>query len=221
MFSHLTPVVQNLVIINVLVFICQYLFPAFSELLPLHKTNWLHFWESQTVNGELYWLYQSSDGPSAIPGGLFKPYQVVSTFFAHGSVLHIAFNMLALTSLGPPVEYVLGGRRFLEFYLFSGVVGAFLCAVFDPSPIPVLGASGAISGVMLAFGLLYPNQKLMLMFIPYPIPARSFVIGFAGISLLLLVADIGGNISHFGHLAGMAAALIYLYGKSWWIRLNR
>ena len=124
--------------------------------------------------------------------------------------------MYILAGLGPVTERVLGGKRFLRFYLFTGVVGGLLITLFDPSNAPVLGASGAISGVLVAFAIFFPDAKLGLLFIPIQFKARQFVIGLGILSAVLVVGQmfnpaIGGSISHFGHLAGMIAALLFYF----------
>jgi membrane associated rhomboid family serine protease len=152
----------------------------------------------------------------------FHPVQIVTHFFTHSnnSLFHILFNMLFLAGLGPLTEMVLGSKRFLRFYLFCGVVSGLLLAYLDPSPIPVVGASGALSGVLVAFAMYFPNQKLMFMFIPVGIPARWFATGLAALSALLILLElrdpgVGGNISHFGHLSGMAGAVLYFFAEKY------
>jgi membrane associated rhomboid family serine protease len=125
--------------------------------------------------------------------------------------------MLALASIGPLIELTIGPKRFLRFYLFCGVLGGILVAFLDPSVTPVVGASGAIFGVLVAFAIYFPHQKLMFFFLP-PIESRWIVIGLGLISAVLVVIqalsiDIGsvGMLSHFGHLAGMLSAVLYFY----------
>ncbi|TAE61185.1 MAG: rhomboid family intramembrane serine protease [Bacteroidetes bacterium] len=146
----------------------------------------------------------------------FSPLQIVTSFFAHdlNGFTHILFNMLMLAGLGPILEMVLGPKRFLRFYLFCGVFAGILLAFVDPSPVPVVGASTALSGVLVAFAFFFPKEKLSFMFIPVGIEARWFVLGFASISAILILLDlagshIGGSVSHFGHLAGMISAALY------------
>lgn len=149
---------------------------------------------------------------------MFQPLQIVTYFFSHSltSFTHILFNMLALFFLGPILEMVLGQKRFLRFYLFCGVFAGIMLALFDPSPAPVVGASTAVSGVLVAFAMMFPKQKLYLMFLPFGFEARWFALGMAGISLIFSVMayfdpTAGGGISHFGHLTGMLGAVVYFY----------
>lgn len=194
MLENLPPVIKNLVIINGIIFIFLFWVSSQPNMISLME----------------YFLLFKSDILISRGGysGLFQPLQIVTHFFSHQGIFHIAFNMMALVSLGTGVEYVFGSRRFLEFYLFCGVVGGLIIAFFDPSPSPVLGASGAISGVIVAFAFFFPNEKLSVFFLP-PIESRWVAIAIGVISLLLVVFQVGGQISHFGHLAGMIAALMY------------
>jgi len=190
MFSQITPVVFNLMVINVIVFLGMMVLPEYTYYFKLVKNDWV--------------LNRPYDGDLSLP------LQVVTHFFNHSGFLHIGFNMLALSSMGSPVEHVLGSRRFLELYLFSGIIGGLLTATFDPSDVPVVGASGAICGVLVAYAYLFPESKLSILFIPWGIAARTFVLVFAGISVALIVFPFDRiGISHFGHLAGMVGALIY------------
>ncbi|MBL0020175.1 MAG: rhomboid family intramembrane serine protease [Bacteroidetes bacterium] len=194
---NLTPVVLNLLIINVLVFIA---FNIFQEPLA----EWLILWKSDLIIDRGYYGMQ-----------LFKPVQLVTAFFSHLELFHIAFNMLALVSFGPPLEMVLGPKRFLASYLTIGVGSSVLLAFLDPSIAPVLGASGAIAGMLVLFAAYFPQTQLGLMFLPFRFPVRKFVIGAAVLSAALVIigATTGssmGGISHFGHLAGMVVGFIYL-----------
>jgi membrane associated rhomboid family serine protease len=215
MLNRLTPIVKNIIIINVIVFI----FWPLSNLLmggmgagdgilkdvDLFFKQFFFLWKTDLVV------------PNPYQGELFKPIQIITYFFTHGGIIHIAFNMLFLASLGPIVEMVMGPKRFLEFYLFCGVVGGILVTLFDPSPAPVVGASGALFGVLVAFALYFPREKLSFFFLP-PFESKKLVIGIVAISGALVLADVlapdskmsvTGGISHFGHLAGAAAGYLY------------
>lgn len=200
MFQRPTPVVLNLIIINVLVFIFLQLNVPNFEVLQ-------------------YFLLFPSDLiiPRGYPPGetLFMPVQIVAAMFSHIQVFHILFNMLALLSLGSIVERVMNSKRFLALYLFSGLFSMAAVAFFDPSNAPVLGASGAISGVAVAFATFLPDARLGLMFLPISFKAKHFVLGFAAISLVLIIIGLlsdssMGGISHFGHLTGMLGGWLFL-----------
>ena len=214
---RLTPIVQNLIILNVILYIACELVPQISdEYFTLHKTNALGIYEETTYKGEDVFVIPNSN--FVIEKRKFLPIQLVTSFFnhSHQGIFHILFNMLVLASLGPLIEMVLGSPRFLKFYLFCGVVASLFLAYLDPSPVSVVGASTAISGVLVAFAMYFPKQKLQFLFIPFGFEARKFVIGigiFSAAMVLLQVLGVtdGGYISHFGHLAGMVAALIFFY----------
>jgi membrane associated rhomboid family serine protease len=202
------PVIWNLLILNGLVFlllnlVVQTKFPESLDYFLLHKSNLLGLHSHQ---------YQPMSDGSVEPFiDMFRPTQIVLHFFSHIGFLHFLFNMLALYSIGTPVEMVMGSRRFLQYYLTCGVLGGMLIAFLDPSPNPVLGASGAVSGVLVAFALYFPQNQLFILPFPFPIRAWKLVVGFAVISLVLMLIGSGGGVSHFGHLAGMAVAAGYFY----------
>ncbi|MEZ4684692.1 MAG: rhomboid family intramembrane serine protease [Bacteroidia bacterium] len=109
----------------------------------------------------------------------------------------------------------MGPKRFLQYYLFCGIVGGILIAFLDPSPVPVVGASGALAGSLVALALYFPNLRVSLMFM-FPMKATTLAWGLGILSAAFVLMDIvnpgagsGGGISHFGHLAGMVAALIF------------
>ncbi|MBN8716804.1 MAG: rhomboid family intramembrane serine protease [Pseudomonadota bacterium] len=140
----------------------------------------------------------------------FMPWQLVTYAFLHGGLLHIAFNMLALVMFGAPLEYVWGERRFLAYY-FVSVIGAGLCQLAVGSyalahgadPYPTIGASGGVFGLLLAYGMLFPNQRVMLLFPPIPMRARTLVIVYGLFELGLGVTGLQPGVAHFAHLGGM------------------
>lgn len=203
-----SPVVFNLIIINVIVFIAQYLLDAkdfdLSDKLAIHG---LH-----------------SD--------FFEPWQLLTNMFAHGGIAHIAFNMFALFTFGTWLEKVWGSKRFLIFYLICGLVAGATemlvlkdVVVFDPvageNKLYVgaaLGASGAIMGVFAAFAYLFPNTPLYLFFIPIPVKAKYAV----GVMVLIdLFGEFGPyktGIAHFAHLSGLLTGFILVLI---WNKANR
>jgi membrane associated rhomboid family serine protease len=137
--------------------------------------------------------------------GEFMPWQVVSYAFLHGDTLHLFFNMLGLWMFGAELEQLWGSRRYAQYLLAAVVVAAvtqLLITLLAGSPVPTVGASGALFGLLLAFGMLFPNRTIMPLFPPIPMKARNFVILFGGIELLLGVWG-GSGIAHFAHLGGM------------------
>jgi membrane associated rhomboid family serine protease len=130
---------------------------------------------------------------------------VLSYAFLHGDTLHLFFNMLGLWMFGSELEQMWGSRRYWQFLLASVLVAALtqlLITFLAGSPVPTVGASGALFGLLLAFGMLFPNRTIMPLFPPIPMKARNFVILFGGIELLMGVWG-GSGIAHFAHLGGM------------------
>lgn len=148
--------------------------------------------------------------------GNFMPWQLVTYAFLHGSITHIAFNMYGLWLFGREVEYMLGRRVFLQLY-FASVVSAglmqLLATGYSGGDYPTIGASGGVFGVLLAFGLFFPNRVIMLLIPPIPLPAWLFVILYAGLELILGVTGTEAGVAHFAHLGGMIGG--YLVIRRW------
>ena len=214
------PVVKNLLILNGLAFLAQMIFQARSpepfDLIERLFALW-------PIGGPE--AIQFSDGVVAF--GRFQPWQVLTSAFLHGSFSHILFNMFGLWMFGGAIERELGSRRFLGFYVVC-VLGASLLQLGvtswpflmgDPSgviPVPTLGASGGVLGVLAAFGLLYPNSPIYLLFLPVPIPAKWFVLGYAAFSLFAGFTGTQAGVAHFAHLGGMvtgAVLILYWLGR--------
>jgi membrane associated rhomboid family serine protease len=149
----------------------------------------------------------------------FQPYQIITHMFTHGSIGHIFFNMFALWMFGKILENVWGSKRFLIFYLISGIgaaVAHLAVEYFQGGIVPAVGASGAVMGVLVAFAYLFPNTELFILFIPFPIKAKWAVIGYVAIDLFGGIANISGdNIAHFAHLGGALTGfvLVLLWNK--------
>jgi membrane associated rhomboid family serine protease len=181
---RLTPVVRNIVIINVIVFILQNLVPGFTSLLSL--------WNPQTE--------------------LFKPYQLFTYMFAHADFFHIFFNMLVLASAAPILENFWGQKKFLTFYLVTGIgAGVFHLVInllfFENITYgSMLGASGAVYGVLMGLGMMFPNMEMRLLIPPVAIKAKYLVWVLGAITFLLS----GAGVAHFAHLGGIIFAFILL-----------
>ena len=210
-FRVLPPVVKNLLIINVLLYLATFTMNRFQ--IDLTDYLGLHF-------------FKASD---------FKPYQLITYMFMHGNFEHLFFNMFALWMFGNTLENIWGSKRFLLFYMLCGI-GAGLCqevvqyiqyatslAQYDNvsfgngqlismadylNLLNTVGASGAIYGLLLAFGMMFPNSMIYLYFF-VPIKAKWFVIGYAVIELVSGFIG-GGNVAHFAHLGGMLFGLILI-----------
>ncbi len=213
------PVVKNLLILNGLAFLAQMIFQARSP-------------EPFDVIERLFALWPIG-GPEAIrfsdgvvAFGSFGPWQLVTSAFLHGGFGHILFNMFGLWMFGASIERVMGSKRFLGFYL-ACVLGAsllqlgvtswpFLMGDAGGIPVPTLGASGGVLGVLAAFGLLYPESPIYLLFLPVPIPAKWFVLGYAAFSLFAGFTSVQAGVAHFAHLGGMvtgAVMVLYWLGR--------
>ena len=147
--------------------------------------------------------------------GRFWPWQVLSYAFLHGSVLHLFFNMLGLWMFGSELERLWGARRYTHFLLAGVLAAAATQLAFTAligSPVPTVGASGGLFALLLAFGMLFPNRVIMPLFPPIPMKARTFVIVFGVLELVLGLSDRGG-IAHFAHLGGMVGG--YLMIRYW------
>ncbi len=147
----------------------------------------------------------------------FYPWQLLTYGFLHGSLPHLFFNMLALYMFGLSLERLWGSQRF-GIYYFACLVGAgliqLLVATSSGQPYPTLGASGAVFGLLLAYGITWPNNTIMLLFPPIPMKAKWFVVIFGALELYLGVSGRAPGIAHFAHLGGMlfGAALLYYWG---------
>lgn len=153
-----------------------------------------------------------------MPGGLvvgFQPWQLVTSAFLHGNVLHILFNMFGLFMFGRDIEAVLGSRRYLLLY-FSAVLTASLVQLTVVSfvrpgpPFATLGASGGVFGILLAFGMLFPRRTVTLLIPPIPMPAWVFVTLYGLLELTNGVFRTQSGVAHFAHLGGMLGAFVLL-----------
>lgn len=237
LFRNMPPVTKNLIIVNLLIYLVTLIFP--SRTVTLEHYGALHYFNSPD----------------------FNPAQLFTYMFLHGGFKHVFFNMFSLLMFGPQIEYSLGSKRFLFFYISCGIgaaliqegvycimlqkyIGMFSTADFneiiiqgakalhngmnfaDPTLAnineivngPMVGASGAIYGVLLAFGMLYPNRIIYLMIPPMPLKAKWMIVGFIAIELFLGIRSTNiastDNIAHFCHLGGMLVGfLIILYWK--------
>lgn len=201
------PVVKNLIIINVLVYMVTALLPVGDDVIGLLA------------------LF-NPESP------FFHSYQVVTYMFLHGSFGHLFFNMFALWMFGRGLEeYDLRSSRFLTYYMVCGIGAALLqlgvgwieysravsmhggYAAQMLLQIPTVGASGAVFGLLLAFGLLHPNMTIMLLIPPIPIKAKWFVIIYGVLELYLGMSGRQPGVAHFAHIGGMLWGLLLLY---WW-----
>ena len=143
----------------------------------------------------------------------FAPWQLVTYAFLHGSMLHLLFNMFALYMFGTAIEQVFGSRRYLAYYavcVVSAALAQLLVAKLMGGFYPTVGASGGVFGLLLAYGLYFPNNRVMLLFPPIPLPARVFVLIYAALELVMGVTGAQSGVAHFAHLGGMVGGFIML-----------
>ncbi len=144
----------------------------------------------------------------------FMPWQLVTYGFLHGDIYHIGFNMFMLWMFGRELELVYGPRRFLVYYLIC-VVGAgvvqLLVAALQGSIYPTVGASGGVFGLLLLFGMTFPNRMIMLIFPPIPMKAKYMVVLFGLLELYLGVSGSAPGIANFAHLGGMLFGFILIH----------
>lgn len=139
---------------------------------------------------------------------LVRPWSVVTYMFLHGDLMHLLFNMLALFFFGPRVEDRIRSRPFAILYFLSGITGALLSVIFAPAS-PIIGASGGVFGVMLAFAYFWPHERIFIWGV-LPVPARILVIFTTLMALWSGFGGVGGGIAHFAHLGGYLGAFLYL-----------
>ena len=202
MFSRLPPVTKALLIANIAIFLLQYLLG-----------DWL------TASFALWPIVP--DAGSFGSDRSFMPWQLVSYAFLHGDPMHLVFNMLALVMFGAQLEQLWGTRRYLIYYSVC-VIGAGLCqlvlasaSVSQGGPVySTLGASGGVFGLLLGYGMLFPNQRVMLLIPPIPMKARTLVIVYGALQLLLGFTGLQPGVAHFAHLGGMLFGwLLILYWR--------
>ena len=144
----------------------------------------------------------------------FEVWQLVTYGFLHGDWTHLFFNMFALYMFGSDVERLLGAQRFVQYYLVC-VVGAAVAQLIvmngmSTPPVPTVGASGGVFGLLLAFGMAFPRRRILLIFPPIPMPAWLFVTLYGMLELYLGVTGSQVGVAHFAHLGGMAAGYALL-----------
>ncbi len=177
------PVTKTLMLICTAVFCLQF-------FVPLNL--WFALWP---LGSELFW-----------------PWQVVTYAFLHGGMFHLFFNMLGLWMFGSELERLWGNKRYLQF-LLAGILAAALAQLLitwlTGSGSPTVGISGGLFALLLAFGMLFPNRVIMPLFPPIPMKARTFVIVFGALELLLGLYNRGG-VAHFAHLGGMVGGFLMI-----------
>lgn len=158
-------------------------------------------------------VLRTANGLFAVPS--FHVWQLLSYGFLHANISHIFFNMFGLWMFGRAIEHVWGGQRFLLYYLVC-VIGAGICQLLTVSFLgsgsvaPTIGASGGVFGILLAFGMMFPNARVMLLIPPIPMAAKWLVIGYGALELFFGVTGTDPGVAHFAHLGGMAFGLVLI-----------
>lgn len=142
------------------------------------------------------------------PGSGFAPWQLLTYGFLHGSMTHLFFNMLGLYMFGPDIERLVGSRFFFVYFLVCVVAAGLLHLAI--TPVPAVGASGGLYGVLLAFGWYFPHRRLMLLIPPIPMSARTLVVVFAVVELFFGVTQTNAGVAHFAHLGGMVGGWVMI-----------
>ena len=159
--------------------------------------------------------------PATDPRSPFALWQILTYGFLHGNLTHIAFNMFALWMFGRELEWLMGSQRFLIYFLVC-VVGAalvqLLVAGFQGGLYPTVGASGGVFGILLAYGLTFPNRIVMLLFPPIPMKAKYFVLFYGLLELYLGVSGNAPGVANFAHLGGMLFGFVLL---QYWSHIRR
>jgi len=152
-----------------------------------------------------------------LQSGAFASWQLITYGFLHGNFNHLFFNMFAVWMFGAPLEKTWGSQRF-AFYYASCVIGAGIIQILvqqlEGTFAPTIGASGGVFGLLLAFGVMWPENRIFLLFLPVPIKAKWFVLIYGAVELLFGVTRSLPGIAHFAHLGGMlfGAGLLYKWG---------
>lgn len=190
-FSVFPPAVKNLIIINALCFLALTT-PTIGDYLFRFGALW----------------------PLGHP--LFEPWQLISYMFLHGSLSHIFFNLFALWIFGQAIENFWGTKRFAIYYFLTGIGAAIIHMFIGGGGAPTVGASGAVYGILIAFGMMFPDRYIYLIIPPMPIKAKYFVAIFGAIELFSGVLRTNSGVAHFAHLGGMVVGYILI--KYWGLK---
>jgi membrane associated rhomboid family serine protease len=201
-----TPVLRTFILLNIAVFLVQHLFLGLFRYhgVPVGEYIVRYFALQPLLSGDFY------------------PWQLLTYQFMHAgldNIWHILFNLFVLWMFGTELELLWGSRRFATYYLLCGIgagIVHLLVQLFWTYPAPTVGASGAIYGILLAFGLTFPDRPVLMFPFFIPIPARILVLLMAGIEFISGITSAGSTIAHFAHLGGAATGFLLLrFGDRW------
>ena len=197
----LPTVIKLLIISNALLFMAQ--MAGWDEVLTAH----LALWPAGTPEVIRY-------GQSLFAVPQFEIWQLLTYGFLHGGISHLFFNLLALWMFGAQIENAWGLRRFATYYFVcvigAGLVQLLVVTFFVDNIAPTIGASGGVFGLLLAYGMMFPNRVIVLLIPPIPIKAKWFVIFYGGLTLFFGITGTASGIAHFAHLGGMLFGFLLL-----------
>ncbi len=192
----ITPAIKNLLIANAAVFGIMF--------LPYYLFRATFF--ANLIGGYFSLI------PAEVTGG-FQIWRVVSYMFIHANFSHILFNMFALWMFGTSLEQIWGSKEFYKFYFLTGIFAGISSVIFNFGSFnPIVGASGAVYGILMAVALLFPEQEVYLYFL-FPVKMKYFALGLGAIEFFTAMAANNDGIAHFAHLGGMVAGYLYLKSK--------
>ena len=173
------------------------------------------------LSGQKSLLFQTFGLVPSLVWSKFKIWQLFTYLFIHGGVFHIFFNMFVLWMFGKDLESQWGKMEFLLFYFVCGIGAGLITVLFSVNSIvPIVGASGAIYGLLLAYGFTYPNQMVYLYGL-FPLKVKYMVLGLGAIAFFASLSASQSNVSHITHLSGMIIGLIFIYFNINWKNLKR
>lgn len=198
MFGMFPPVIKFILMLNVAIFILQYfvLEMLYIDNLPL-SAYFFNYFALHTTNFSFSFLESS-----------FWPWQLLTFQFMHGGLWHLFFNMFAIWMFGIELENSWGSRRFLFYYLLTGIGAGLVQLAISAGP--TVGASGGVFGVLLAFGMMNPERKIFIFPIFIPIKAKYFVMIYAGLELFLGITGSSDGIAHLAHVGGAATGFLLI-----------
>jgi membrane associated rhomboid family serine protease len=200
--AGITPVIKVLLILNTALFVAE-------QFIGYWLIAYFGLWPAAVP-------LSAMPDPGLQPIFEFFPWQLLTYAFLHGSLLHLFLNLYPLWMFGSQIEYAWGRRRFIRYYLICAIGAGLIQLVVSSyaaqtgSIYPTIGASGAVFGILLAFGMMFPNSRLMVIFLPFPIKAKWFVISYGVIELWAGVTGTQQGVAHFAHLGGIVVGLVLI-----------
>lgn len=210
---RITDIVKHILILNGLFYVGSFILGEPSYGVPISEMTWGRL--------QLAMFYPGSD--------FFKPFQIITHMFMHADLMHLAFNMFGIFIFGPVLEKTLGPKKFLTFYFVAGfgalilhmIIKHFEMQYMDPNTAfqavntPMLGASGALFGLLAGYAMYYPDNVIQLIFPPIALKAKYFVLIYAAVELYLGFSGFQTGIAHFAHLGGaLFGVLLILYWRN-------